>query len=117
MKNPDRETVSRLDELPNIGKAMADELQLIGIDHPKKLIGKEPFELYEVLCATSGKRHDPCVIDVFMSVIHFMEGGDSLPWWSFTDERKKHINQGTGCRIPSGPPKGCCSSRVRWAST
>jgi len=36
MKNPDRETVSRLDELPNIGKAMADDLYLIGIDHPKK---------------------------------------------------------------------------------
>ena len=93
MKNPDRDTVSRLDELPNIGKAMAGDLLLVGIDHPKKLIGKEPFELYEALCATSGKRHDPCVIDVFMSVIHFMEGGDPLPWWSFTDERKKHIIQ------------------------
>jgi len=69
---------------------MADDLQLIGIDHPKKLIGKEPFELYDALCAISGKRQDPCVIDVFMSVIHFMEGGDPLPWWSFTDERKKH---------------------------
>jgi len=52
-----------------IGKALAGDLQLIGIDHPKKLIGKEPFELYEALCATSGKKHDPCVIDVFMSVI------------------------------------------------
>ena len=93
MKNPDRETVSRLDELPNIGKAMADYLQLIGIDHPRKLIGKEPFELYEELCTRSGKRLDPCVIDVFMSVIHFMEGGDPLSWWSFTDKRKKHITQ------------------------
>ena len=91
MKNPDRETVSRLDELPNIGKAMANDLKLIGIDHPKNLIGREPFELYEALCAISGKRHDPCVIDVFMSVIRFMEGGDPLPWWAFTNERKKHF--------------------------
>jgi hypothetical protein len=89
MKNPDRETVSRLDALPNIGKAMVDNLLLIGIDHPKKLIGKEPFELYEALCKATGNRHDPCVIDVFMSVVHFMEGGDPLPWWSFSDERKK----------------------------
>jgi hypothetical protein len=89
MKNPDRETVSRLDELPNIGRVMAHDLQLIGIDHPRKLIGREPFELYEELCTRSGKRHDPCVIDVFMSVVHFMEGGKPLPWWSFTDERKK----------------------------
>ena len=94
MKNPDRETVSRLDELPNIGKAIADDLRLIGIDHPKKLIGKDPFELYEALCIKTGMSHDPCVIDVFISVVHFMEGGDPLPWWSFTDERKRRIARG-----------------------
>lgn len=93
MKNPDRETVSRLDELPNIGKAIAHDLQLIGIDHPKRLIGKAPLELYDKLCSRTGKRHDPCVIDVFMSVIHFMQGGDPLPWWSFTDERKKLVGK------------------------
>ena len=93
MKNPDRDTVSQLIELPNIGTAIAHNLELIGIDRPKKLIGKDPFELYESLCTTLGKRQDPCVIDVFMSVIHFMEGGDPLPWWSFTNERKKRITQ------------------------
>ena len=92
MKNPDRETISQLVELPNIGKAMANALQLIGIDHPKKLIGKDPFELFEALCARTGKRSDPCVIDVFMSVIHFMEGGEPIPWWSFTDQRKERVS-------------------------
>jgi len=91
MKNPNRETISQLVELPNIGKAMANALRSIGIDHPKKLIGRDPFELFEALCARRGKRSDPCVIDVFMSVIHFMEGGESLPWWSFTDQRKERI--------------------------
>lgn len=93
MKNPDRKTVSRLVALPNIGKAMAADLQLIGIDHPKKLIGKDPFKLHQALCAATGTKQDPCVIDVFMSVIRFMEGGDPLPWWSFTAERKKHIGR------------------------
>jgi hypothetical protein len=93
MKNPDRETVSRLDELPNIGKAMSRDLQLIGVSHPKMLIGKKPFELFELLCARSGKRLDPCVIDIFISAIHFMEGGDPLPWWFFTEERKKQSSQ------------------------
>jgi len=89
MKILDRETVTRLDELPNIGKAMSHALQLIGINHPQMLVGKKPFELYHALCAKSGKRQDPCVIDIFMSVIHFMEGGDPLPWWFFTEKRKK----------------------------
>ena len=90
VKNPNRETVSRLEDLPNIGKASASDLRLIGIYHPKDLIGKEPFGMYVRLCAITGTRHDPCVIDVFMSAIHFMEGGEPLPWWSFTESRKKN---------------------------
>jgi len=93
MKNPNRETVTKLVDLPNIGKAMANDLQLIGIDHPRKLIGKDPFNLYEKLCIKSGQRHDPCVIDVFMSAVHFMEGGNPLPWWSFTNERKRRMGK------------------------
>jgi hypothetical protein len=89
MKNPDRKTVSRLESLPNIGKATADDLRLIGIDHPKKLLGKDPFKLYDKLCKAIGTKQDPCVLDVFMAAVHFMESGDPLPWWSFTDERKQ----------------------------
>jgi hypothetical protein len=91
MKNPDRKTVSRLEDLPNIGKAMADDLRLIGIDHPKKLIGKDPLKLYDKLCRAIGVRQDACVIDVFISVVHYMEGGEPRPWWSFTEERKNRL--------------------------
>lgn len=96
MKDPDRKTVSRLEDLPNIGKSIAADLVLVGIDHPSKLVGCDPFELYESLCEKTGKRKDPCVIDVFMSVVHFMEGGDPLPWWSFTGERKRLSTTGQG---------------------
>ncbi|PID74498.1 MAG: mitomycin resistance protein [Desulfobacterales bacterium] len=93
MKQPDRQTVSRLEDLPNVGAAIADRLRLIDIDHPKKLVGKNPLDLYQQLCAVSGERHDPCVIDIFMSIVHFMEGGESLPWWAFTDQRKKALKR------------------------
>ena len=89
MKNPNRETITRLDELPNVGKAIAANLKLIGFNHPKDLIGKDPVKLYDQLCDVTGKKHDPCLLDVFMSVVHFMDGGEPLPWWSFTDERKR----------------------------
>jgi len=80
MKNPDRETVSRLEDLPNIGKACVVGLRLIGIDHPRRLAGKDPMALYKQLCAVSGRRHDPCMIDVLMPVVDFMNGGQSRPW-------------------------------------
>lgn len=88
MKNPDRNTVSKLDELPNIGKAIAADLLLIGIERPQDLIGKDPFLLYTTLCHIKKHRQDPCVIDIFMSVVDFMEGGEPHPWWYFTQQRK-----------------------------
>lgn len=96
MKNPDRNKVSRLEALPNIGESIAARLRLIGIDHPAKLVGMQPFEMYEALCARTGKRQDPCLIDVFMAAVHFMQGGEPLPWWSFTQERKKRMDQQKG---------------------
>jgi len=93
MKNPDRKTVSELDKLPNIGKAIKADLLLIGIKHPQELIGKDAFQLYETLCQITGKHQDPCVIDVFMSAIDFMEGGSPCPWWSFTQKRKNILEK------------------------
>ena len=93
MKTPNRKTVSELEDLPNIGKAMAKDLQLLGIYHPKQLIGIDAYQLHSELCRITGAKHDPCVIDVFLSIVHFMEGGDALPWWNFTDQRKRHLHR------------------------
>ena len=35
MKNPDRKTVSQLEELPSIGKAITGDLRLVGIQQPQ----------------------------------------------------------------------------------
>ena len=94
MKNPNRETVSKLEALPNLGKALSSDLRLIGVYKPKNLIGKNPFVLYNELCIKKGKHVDPCVIDVFMSVVDFMEGEEPQPWWKFTQKRKEILNQG-----------------------
>ena len=91
MKNPNQNTVSKLIDLPNIGKAMVRDFQLIGIDRPNQLIGKDPYQLYLKLCKATGSKQDPCVLDTFMSAVHFMDSGDARPWWTFTEERKKRM--------------------------
>jgi hypothetical protein len=91
MKNPNRQTVSKLIDLPNIGKAIANDLRSLNIHHPQDLIGKDAYRLHEELCKITGKKHDPCVIDVFLAVIDFMEGGDPAPWWKFTAQRKEKL--------------------------
>ena len=92
MNPPNRQTISKLTDLPNIGKAMARELRLVNIQHPKDLIGKDGYQLYDTLCRITGKRHDPCVIDVFLSVVDFMNGSEAKPWWYFTAERKEYLD-------------------------
>jgi Pathogenicity locus len=83
-----RSRLNSLTDLPNIGKAGAGDLILLGIDEPRKLIGKDPYALHSALCEKTGVRHDPCVIDVFISITRFMNGDDPKPWWAYTAERK-----------------------------
>jgi hypothetical protein len=78
----------RLEQLPNIGPAMAADLRLLGISDPHALKGKDAFVLYQQLCGITGQRHDPCVLDTFMAVVDFMNGGVPAPWWTYTEQRK-----------------------------
>ncbi|MCV2358566.1 helix-hairpin-helix domain-containing protein [Paucibacter sp. TC2R-5] len=87
----ERSRVHRLTDLPNIGKAGAADLELLGVHAPEQLLGKCPFEMYAALCTVTGVRHDPCVIDVFMSVTRFMAGDAARPWWDYTPERKQRL--------------------------
>lgn len=88
-----RSKVSALTDLPNIGPAMAKDLERLGIHLPEQLTGRDPYALYDTLCALTGQRHDPCVIDVFISVTRFMDGDAARPWWHYTAERKSRFGQ------------------------
>jgi hypothetical protein len=84
-----RNKIRKLTDLPNIGPAMAKDLEAIGISTPVELIGKDPGKLYKTLCTKSGTKHDPCVLDVFISITRFMDGEEPKPWWYYTEERKR----------------------------
>ena len=83
-----RDRLLALTDLPNIGPAMARDLRLLGFEHPAQLAGQNPQVLYERLCALTGVRQDPCVLDVFVSVTRFIDGEEPRPWWHYTPERK-----------------------------
>lgn len=77
-----------LEQLPNIGPSLATDLRLVGIDHPSDLIGRDGFALYLALCAKTGLRHDPCVLDAFLAACDFMRGAPPTPWWHYSSLRK-----------------------------
>ena len=87
-KAPHADVCLALEQLPNIGPSLAADLRLIGIRAPRELHGRDPFVLYQTLCAVTGCRQDPCVLDTFMAATDFMRGARAAPWWAYTAQRK-----------------------------
>ncbi|MDY0170541.1 MAG: helix-hairpin-helix domain-containing protein [Thermoguttaceae bacterium] len=89
MKPIHRADITDLEDIPNIGPSIAGNLRLIGVHSPKDLAGKDPYTMYGDLCQATGVRHDPCVLDVFIAAVRFMDGKPPKPWWKYTPERKR----------------------------
>jgi Pathogenicity locus len=89
----DRDRLNALTDLPNIGKAGASDLRLLGFDTPIEIVGADPFEMFTRLCVTTGVAQDPCVLDVFIAVTRFLAGEDPQVWWHYTDERKQMMDR------------------------
>jgi predicted flap endonuclease-1-like 5' DNA nuclease len=93
--------VAGLRSLRNIGPAMPRDLDRLGVKTVAQLARKQPDRLYARLQELSGRRHDPCVWDTFAAAIHQARTGEALPWWHFTQERKRRMAEGSFV----GPPR------------
>jgi len=80
-----------LEQLPNVGPSIAADLRALGIAHPRELATRDPLVLYRALCAHTGKRQDPCVLDTFLAITDFMRGAAPAPWWTYTAQRKRRF--------------------------
>lgn len=89
-----RDALQRLTDLPNVGPSVAGDLRLLGIELPQQLAGWNAWEMYAALCSITQQQHDPCVIDIFLSLTDFMAGGDPKPWWHYTAQRKAQARSG-----------------------
>jgi predicted GIY-YIG superfamily endonuclease len=81
--------IAHLEDIPNIGPAVAADLRQLGITTPAELPGRDPYSMYDDMCRITGQRHDPCLLDTFIAAVRFMEGAPKKPWWKYTAERKR----------------------------
>ena len=86
-----RREIARLEDIPNVGPAIAADLRRLGITTPSELPGRDPYAMYDDLCRITGQRHDPCLLDTFIAVVRYMEGGPKKPWWKYTAEQKREL--------------------------
>lgn len=74
--------------IPNVGPRIAADLVHLGFKKPLDLKGQDPLEMYKRLEKLTKSRQDPCVLDTFMAVVDFANGGVARKWFRFTKERK-----------------------------
>src|SRR4051812_27379937 len=83
-----RREIGHLEDIPNVGPAVAGYLCRLGITSPAELLGRDPYAMYGDLCRITGERYDPCLLDTFIAAVRFMAGEPKRPWWKYTAERK-----------------------------
>ena len=80
-----------LEDIPNVGPAVAADLRQLGIDKPADLPGCDPYQMYDDLARITGRRYDPCLLDTFIAAVRYMQGEPKKPWWKYTSERKREL--------------------------
>jgi len=86
-----RKHASRLEDIPNIGKSIASDLRSLGILTPQQLATRDPLQTYLALSGNMGHRHDPCVLYTLLAAQHYLQSGESIPWWKFTEQGRQML--------------------------
>ena len=83
----------QLKDLVSIGPAMLRDFAMLGVRNVAQLARQEPKEMYERLCALTGERQDPCVLDTFSAAVAQARDPELPPaqcqWWYWSRERKR----------------------------
>ncbi|MFK7769093.1 MAG: helix-hairpin-helix domain-containing protein [Mariniblastus sp.] len=87
----DRQSIAKFEQIINVGPATAGDFDRLGITKPQQLIGQDPVKLYRKICSVDNLFHDPCVLDVFLATIDFMNGNKPQAWWKYTNQRKEQF--------------------------
>ena len=81
-----------LSDLYSVGPAAVRDLKALGITRVEQLVGQDARKLYDRLGRLSGKRCDPCMMDVLSAAIAQAQD-PNLPkekrkWWYWSQIRK-----------------------------
>ena len=81
---------SELEQIPGIGKNMAQHLKDAGFPTIKSLKGKDPEEIYLRDCAAQNCEVDRCALYAYRLAVHYADHNGALPpdkanWWDWKD--------------------------------
>ena len=81
-----------LEQIPGIGKSIAEDLRHVGITSPGQLKGKNPETLYRKLCRVKASPVDRCLLYALRCAVYSVSTRDPDPellrWWNWKDKGK-----------------------------
>ncbi len=87
MKQP---TLTKLEQIPGIGKSIAQDLRDIGIGSVDELKGKKADQLYKRLCNFKASPVDRCMLYVLRCAVYYASNTERDPkllkWWNWKDK-------------------------------
>ncbi len=85
-------THDELEQIPGVGKSIAEDLRRLGITSVRQLKGKDPEKLYQKLCRFRASPVDRCALYVFRCAVYYASTNDPDPkllrWWNWKDKGK-----------------------------
>lgn len=86
-------TLQELEQIPGVGKSIAEDLWNLGIRSIEELKAKDPEDLYLQHCIQMGAPVDRCVLYVFRCANYYASHDkhepELLQWWNWKDEKIK----------------------------
>jgi len=83
-------TPDDLEQIPGVGKSVAQDLHRLGITAAGQLKGRDPEELYERLCRFKASPVDRCMLYIFRCAVYYASTEDPDPellkWWNWKDK-------------------------------
>ena len=80
---------SKLEIIPGVGPAMAEDFRKLGITEVAQLKDRSPEQLYDQINVILGTVQDRCVLYVFRCAVYYAETEnpeiEKLKWWNWKD--------------------------------
>lgn len=80
-----------LESIPGIGKSLAEDLRVLGIQKSSDLVGKDPEKMYKKLMALHGTHIDRCVLYTFRCAVYCASTKSpdlkKTLWWNWMDTK------------------------------
>lgn len=87
--NVKQEILKQFQQIPGVGKSIAQDFYDLGFRSVKELKDGNPDKIYAQLCSYKGMKADRCMLYVFRCAVYYASNTDHNPdllkWWNWKD--------------------------------